>query len=377
MYELTRRWVREGHTVTVVTAPYEKSDIKADGFLSRKVVEGVNLIIINSSDSNRDPVWKRGYRALRFALVSCRIALTEPCDLVIASSGPITVGIPALIAKWLRGRKMVFEIRDLWPQGAIELGKISNPLAQRCALFFEKLCYRNSSLVVACSEGMEHSVKSRFHKVRTLVIPNASDPDLFRKSGRSNFKIPDALKDKSVFLYAGSLGFMDHGHLLIRAMKEIKNPRICLVILGDGAERSELESLSRKEQLTNVHFMGLLPKYEVADWLQISTATLVVFKNFPVLQTSSPNKMFDSFAAGVPVIHNTTGWIRNLVQKEECGIGVLPDDADALAQAIQKLANDPALRKHMALNAGRLADSLFNRDLLAEKYLSALVELNG
>jgi len=122
MYEFTRRWVKSGHDVTVVTAPYEKSDIKSKGFISNTNIEGVNLIVINSGDSNRDSFMKRGFNALLFSLTACKMALTEPCDVVIASSGPITIGIPALVAKWFRGKKMVFEIRDLWPMGAIELG---------------------------------------------------------------------------------------------------------------------------------------------------------------------------------------------------------------------------------------------------------------
>jgi glycosyltransferase involved in cell wall biosynthesis len=206
-----------------------------------------------------------------------------------------------------------------------------------------------------------------------MVIPNASDQEVFRNPGKVNFELPVEFKNKSVFLYAGSLGFMDHGRLMIDAMRKISNPEICLVILGDGAERRELEMLSQKANLANVHFLGLLPKYRVAGWMCASTATLIVFKNFPVLQTSSPNKMFDSFAARVPVIHNTTGWICDLVQKEECGISVGPDDAEGLAAAMQKLETDKALRNRLALNAGRLADTLFNRDVLADKYLARLM----
>src|SRR6187551_2716124 len=105
MYELSRRWVKWGHEVTVVTAPYEKSDIKATKFISRNTIDGINLIIINSGDSNRDPFYLRSMKALLFSATSCFMALTETCDVVIASSGPITVGVPALVAKWFRRKK--------------------------------------------------------------------------------------------------------------------------------------------------------------------------------------------------------------------------------------------------------------------------------
>src|SRR5690554_5099397 len=134
MYELTRRWVDAGHQVTVVTSPYEKSDIKTDKFIGKQQIDGINLIIINSADSNRDGFIKRIFKALIFSLMSCYYALTVKCDVVLASSGPITVGLPALLAKWFRGKPMVFEVRDLWPEGAIELGKLNNPVLQKIAI---------------------------------------------------------------------------------------------------------------------------------------------------------------------------------------------------------------------------------------------------
>jgi glycosyltransferase involved in cell wall biosynthesis len=334
------------------------------------------VVIINSSDSNRLPVWKRGIKALQFALVSCRIAFKEPSDVIIASSGPITVGIPALAAHFLKRKKIVFEVRDLWPQGAIELGKIKNRLVLNAALWFEKICYKNSSLVVACSTGMESFILKRFPGTRTVVIPNASDPEIFSKSF-PDFNFPDKFKNKKIFVYSGSLGIMDHGMLLIHAMKHVADNNIHLVILGEGAERVSMEAACRDFKMENVSFLGLVSKFEVAAWLSKSIAAIVVFKNFPVLQTSSPNKLFDAFAAGRPVIHNTTGWIRDLFEKENCGITVGPDDEKELAKAMEQLAGNNELRNEMAQNASRLAATVFNRDKLAIEYMNALIEAAG
>src|SRR5690606_9397741 len=154
MYEITRRWVKQGHQVTVVTSPYEKSDIRAKKFIERQNINGIDLIVINSADSNRDGIVKRMFKALVFSMMSCYYALIVKCDVVMASSGPITVGLPALLTKWFRRKPMVFEVRDLWPEGAIELGKLNNGLLRNIAIWFEKLCYKNASLVVPCSKGM-------------------------------------------------------------------------------------------------------------------------------------------------------------------------------------------------------------------------------
>jgi len=117
IYEFTKRWVSNGKEVTVITAPYEKSDIKANGFISRQEVDGIKLIVINAADSNRDPIFKRGFNALLFAFMSVYYAWKMNYDLLLASSGPITVGLPLILAKKFRNKKTVFEVRDLWPAG--------------------------------------------------------------------------------------------------------------------------------------------------------------------------------------------------------------------------------------------------------------------
>jgi len=375
MYEMCRKWVAEGTRVTIVTAPYEKSDIRASRFIDRQTIEGIDVIVIRAADSNRDSVLKRAVNALIFALVSCYYSLTLKYDVVMASSGPITVGIPALLAKWFRGKRMVFEVRDLWPQGAIELQIIRNKLVKTLALFFEKLCYRNSSLVAACSEGMEEGVKARVSDVETIVIPNACDVELFHNPGITAPELPNELQGKKIFLYTGSLGLMDDCIQIIQGMRVLSDPDIALIFIGDGAERRALEKAAKESGNPNILFLGLKPKTEVVKWYSIATASFVTFKDFPVLHTSSPNKMFDSFAAGVPIIQSTKGWIKRLVEREQCGINVRPDQPSDFAAAMKRLAEDTEFRTLLSNNAFRLANTLFNRKLLAEKYLLAIKDV--
>ena len=380
-YELSRRWVQKGHEVTVVTSPYDKSDIKASKYLERRELEGIRLIVIDSGDSNRLPIWKRVFNAVRFAITAAYYAIAVESDVVIASSGPITVGIPGILARWLGGRTLVFEVRDLWPQGGIELGLIRGWVNKRLCYLFEALCYRNSRLVVTASIGMEQSVKARFPKTRTLVIPNASDNGLFaRKPGKS--KTPDSLPwssldpDEKLFLYTGSLGLMDAVDEVLRGFWRLKGkvPFRCL-ILGDGAERRGLEKLSEELGLSeHVKFLGLRPKYEIAEYYSLATASFVVFKDHPVHGTVSPNKMFDSLAAGVPIVQNTGGWIRDLIDEHGCGFNVKAGDPESMAEAI-KGCYDVVAMMAKAEACEKLARGMFDRDRLAGIYLQNLTEL--
>lgn len=368
IYEFARRWVKKGHKITVITSPYEKSDIKAERFITRTTIDDINLIIINSPDSNRKTTLKRAANALIFAFFSTWYALTYRYDLILASSGPITVGIPALTARWLRRKKMVFEVRDLWPQGAIELGLIKNRILIKLALFFEKLCYNNSELIIACSTGMKESISQRFPDLRILEVSNASDVMLFNSNNLIDRSNNDY--ETKYFIYAGSLGFMDDCIQFIHAAKLINRPYIKFIIIGEGTERKYLETYSKNNE--NIIFLGLLPKEEVVKWYGKAWASFITFKNYKVFDTNSPNKFFDSLAAGVPVLQNTQGWIKDLLEKEQCGITVPQNNTERFVEAILYLADNPDERNRMARNAFRIAHTIFNRDTLAEKYISAL-----
>lgn len=378
VYELTRRWVEQGHSVTVVTSPYDKSDISATKLVERVDIDGIKLIVINSGDSNRFSIIKRILRFAIFSKLSVWYALTERYDVAVASSGPITVGLPVLMARWLRGKPFVFEVRDLWPQGAIEMGLLKGKFAQKLAKWFEKICYNSASLVVGCSKGMTDDINRRFPKVKTEIISNASDIELFGKPAFIDRNSSEGESSKKYCIYTGSLGAMDDVLSVLKAallLKERCVDNINFVIIGDGAERQMLESFSAEHDLQNVQFLGLLPKYEVVSWLHKAFASFVCFKPLPVLETVSPNKMFDSFAAGVPIIQNTTGWIRHLVNDTQCGINVMPGNNEAMADAIVLCANNNEKQAQLSANAYSVAHEFFNRDKLAIKYIDILKQV--
>jgi glycosyltransferase involved in cell wall biosynthesis len=376
-YEFAKRWGKEGHQVTVVTSPYYKSDIKADKFISKQRIENIDLIVINSPDSNKAGLFRRMLNAFIFSSVSVFYALKLSYDVVLCSSGPITIALPGLAASVFRRKKFVFEVRDLWPRGAVELEKIKNPIAVKIGFAFEKWIYKNANLVVACSPGMEEGVLQVNAKSPTLVIPNSSDNDLFYLS-ESVYpdKFPQYWKEKSVFIYAGSLGLMDECSQIIKGISKVNHEDIKIAFIGDGAEREHLQGLVDSLGLQEtVEFFGLIPKREVVKWFSVAKASFVTFKDIPVLHTNSPNKMFDSFAAGVPIIQSTKGWIKDFVNETGCGINVDPNDPKTFSDAILLLHSQPEQRQAMADAAKKVAKETFDRGKLALRYLQRIKEL--
>lgn len=378
VYEMCKVWIEQGAEVTVITSPYDKSDLKTNKLISRLKIDGINLIVINAGDSNRYSMIKRAYKALIFAIISTYYSVSIKCNVLIASSGPITIGIPGLLGKLLSNKSLVFEVRDLWPGGAVEMGLIQNRFLKRIFIGFEKLCYRHSSLVVPCSIGMESNILNRYPKVDTLVIPNACDNKLFQGEIKE-FDFPDWVNHNSkIFLYTGSLGLMDACDEIIHGFNLVKDKfNTHIVFIGDGTERKLLENLVEKYCLNdNIHFLGLIPKTQVIQWYTRALASFVVFKDFPILSTSSPNKMFDSFAAGVPIIQNTVGWISDLVSANKIGLNVESEDPISMKIAIERFIDNRVDLALMKNNVRSMANNEFDRSKLALKYLEHLSRLN-
>ncbi|UCS93237.1 glycosyltransferase family 4 protein [Echinicola marina] len=377
IYELTKRWVKEGHEVTVVTAPYDKSDIKASSFISHQKIEGINLIVIDLGDSNRFNYVTRAFRAILFSIISIWYSIFRTYDVCISSSGPITIGFPLIVSKWLRRKKTVFEVRDLWPAGGIELGLIKGEIQKKISIIIEKLCYYSSNLIITASVGQKDHIQKRFEKLTIEVIPNASDIEVFNVEG--NEPLPEWTTGKVIFTHIGSLGLIHNISFWLdvaRNLKELdENNTVSLVFIGDGKDRLPLLEQKERYKLDNIFFLGLMPKSQLPKWVNNSRATLFATLDNPVQSTCSPNKIFDSFAAGVPIVQTTTGWIRDLVDKEKCGINVSLSSPRDAAKKILWLANNSDEASIMGKNAFSLAMSDFNRDILSKKYLDLLSQI--
>lgn len=374
-YEMARRWVAAGDEVTVVTSVYDKSDIQGSGLISTSMVEGIRVQVINVRLSNRGSKVDRIAGYLAYAVCAIGSAAFAKADVVIASSGPLTIGIPALVAARIARRPMVFEVRDVWPEGAIQLGMLRNKLAIAWGRALEAACYRSAVHVVALSPGMEEWVRRIPGAAPSSVIPNACDNDLFRDASDLAAPSLPVASGQHLVIYTGSLGLMDDCGQIVDAARHLQingAHDISLVIVGDGKERAKLERQARSLGLTNIHFIGQHPKRTVALWLRSAKCALITFKDVPVLSTVSPNKFFDALAAGVPVVQTTVGWLKRLIEQEQCGLNVPANDGQAMAVAIERICRDAELRSQMSIRALSLARLRFSRDRLAEEFRRVL-----
>ena len=306
-------------------------------------------------------------------MVSTGYALFSSYQVAISSSGPITVGIPGIVAKVILNKVWIFEVRDLWPEGAIQLGILKNKWLINWARRFERLCYNQANEVVALSPGQAEWIGERYNLNSIKIVPNASDNELFESLRDKEFALPDWALEKKLLLYTGTLGLIDDCRQILEAAvlcQKLNRNDVIFVLIGDGQEKDQLIKYSHQLKLDNTFFVGKISKVEVMQWLARGTASIFTVKNVPFLSTASPNNIFDAFAAGIPIIQVTDGWIKQLVDREQCGINVPIENASAMAKAIIEICDDQQLREGLSLNAKRVARDKFDRQKLALEMLS-------
>jgi glycosyltransferase involved in cell wall biosynthesis len=384
-YSIARRLVERGHEVTMVARDprwLAVGETPPPGLLGRRErVDGIDVVWLRIPYEQRFSKGKRllSYGAYSFAASAASLRLGRP-DLVYASSTPLTSGVPGAFASRLRGVPFVFELQDLWPAVPAALGFLSPGLELALAERVERGLYRRADRLVVCSEAVVSVLARRgIPREKIVLVPNFSDTDLFRPDkGDDGFRTRHGLDGKFVAVYAGTLGASNGIYQLAdaaAALKQARNEEVRIVVVGEGTERAALERRVRDESLDNVLVLPPVPREDVPGLVGASDVTLTVFAPNPALELNSPNKFFDSLAAGKPVVVNVDGWLRKLVEENAAGVYAPGGDAEALARALSTLAPQRERLREMGENARALAVREFARDLLTDRLAATLEEI--
>jgi glycosyltransferase involved in cell wall biosynthesis len=375
VHEFTKEWIKTNPKleVKVITSLYYKSDLKSDRFWSTQKFDGVDVDVLGINVNNKDGFLKRIFSFLAYAVFSSGYALFGKYDIAIASSGPITVGLPGLIAKKVRGKKLVFEVRDLWPQGAIELGIIKNTLLINWANKFELSCYKNADLIVTLSPGMRDEVKFKVPHKKVISITNAANIELFSEEKKINL-YDFGLKPGEYALYAGNIGRVNNVEWMYESAMQLTQCKssMKIVMIGDGQLKSDLQNRKEIEGNENLVLLHLMPKKDLVGFIQNAAVSLVPLANTPILNTSSPNKLFESLASGIPVVITTEGWMKEMVYAEDLGYYVDPDRSKALTDLLTQLAAPNEVEKS---RIREFAKKNFDKRILANQFLKGINEV--
>lgn len=380
-YEFARLLAQRGHRVTVIASPvsYITGAPSQPGGASPGTGRDAAAIAIL-----RAPVYSAHHKSFvhrviaffSFMLSSFWMGLrVEHVDVVWGTSPPIFQGVAAWALARLKGARFLFEVRDLWPQFAVAVGVLRNPLLIRASEWLEKFLYRRADRVIVNSPGFIAHVKARGARDVELV-PNGADASMFTPAGRGNdFRAKNRLGEGFVAMYAGAHGMSNDLGVVLEAAALLKGKDIQIVLVGDGKDKPGLEQRAVEMGLQNVVFAPPVPKREMPVALGAADACIAILKPLEEYKTTYPNKVFDYMAAGKPIVLAIDGVIRNVVESAGCGIFVEPGDPHAMADAICRLADDPEGSRQMGLKGRRYLEEHFSREKIGERLIEVLQQL--
>ncbi|WNI36503.1 glycosyltransferase family 4 protein [Chryseobacterium sp. SG20098] len=370
-YWLAQELIKNGHKVTMLTSSSKFSeDIKI------VEIDGIEVVYIKEDYDQNMSVSRRLKAFLKFMYKSSVVGMKQKdIDLVIATSTPLTIGIPALILKWFKKKPFVFEVRDLWPEVPIQMGAIKNSWTIKTTRLLEKVIYKNASRVIALSPGMQAGVVKYIPKEKTSMIPNMAKMDEFWPRGK-NDQLMEKLglkKDSFKIVHFGSLGLANGAQTIVESAKLLNNREdIEFLFVGGGSTEKDLIEEVEKSNLKNVKFLGKFPMTDVSEIVNFSDVSMISFLDIPILYTNSPNKLFDSLSAGKPIIVNSAGWTKDIAEKYHCGFYVNPNRPEELAQKVLYLKDNPELVTEMGQNARKLAETVYDKSILCKKFVEVI-----
>lgn len=346
-YHIAKALVSAGYSVEMITSHNAPA-------IKRVVIEGISVTYLPIKYHQSFSFLRRIFSFLQFLYATIKtIRKIHSIDLIYATSTPLTVGLVALFFKKTRHIPYLFEVRDLWPEVPIQLGYISSTPLKKLLYKTEYNIYKSAGAIIALSPYTSSYIKKLGFDSKTHLIANISDCIFFS---------PSKNQTHSVFTiaYTGSFGKVNHVNYLLEIAEKCaeRNLPIQFKLAGEGQYFNELKT--SYHHLRNCTFLSQLTKTEIRLLLNESDATYTSFLNHKVLESTSPNKFFDSLAAGKLTIVNTGGWLKQIVEENECGFYHHPTSSDDFIEKTSPFLTNQMLLQQYQLNARALAENEFS-----------------
>ncbi len=379
-FEFGRYAVQRGHSFTAIAGDVSYLDGKRLPGPRDQTVEGVRVIRARMlSTIHRSFVW----RVIAFLSFMCSSVITAlrvgRIDVVMGTSPPLFQGLSAWFIAAVRRRPFVLEIRDLWPDFAIDMGVLKNRLLIWLARRLEFFLYRRATHLLCNSPAYrEYLVKTRgVPAEKVTLISNGVDPAMFEPAERgTSIRDEYNLHGKYLIVYTGAIGPANDIPTIVRAAKRLEGESaIHFLLVGDGKDRPRIEAMMTELGIINVTLVPPRPKSEMRVVLGASDACVATLRNIPMFTKTYPNKVFDYMAAGRPTILGIDGVIRAVIEKAEGGLFVPPGDDEALADAALSLLANPEWGVAMGKRARVYVERHFNRADQAAQFTRLMEQL--
>ncbi|CAL2105886.1 colanic acid biosynthesis glycosyl transferase WcaI [Tenacibaculum sp. 190524A02b] len=392
--EMTKTWSSQGHSVTVLAGMVHYNTGKKQDrykgkftFKDNQFYDNVDVIRCHVSESYNVSFLGRLWAYFSFVFSSIYAGLFKTkgkYDVILVTSPPLFVGITAYILSLFKRIPFVFEIRDLWPESAIDTGVLQNKQIINFAYWFEKFIYKKSKLINVLTPAFRDKLiqNKNIPSKKIIFIPNAADFTLAEKIQKdtsfkpAEFKKELGLENNFVITYVGAHGVANHLIQLVDAAEELKDTNVVFQLIGAGMRKQGLRDEVVNKGLKNIIFRDPVPKEEVFKYILASDMGASVLKKVDTFKTIYSNKTFDYMSCKKPILLAIDGVSRDLVNKAECGIYVEPENTYEIVKGIKEaLVLSESQLDQMGKSGYKYAKEYFDRELLAKEYINRIEQI--
>ena len=380
--ELTRR----GHRIEVITSlPWYREHKVEPGYEGRlyryEDTPWGRITRINPFPAqDKRALLRRGLAFVGFSAITAWMGSRGPdVNGVLALSPPLTLPLAGLAIARRRNAPLVFNVQDIYPDVAVELGVLNHPRLIKTAHRLERFCYERADAVTVLGEDLQSNVAAKTsHPERVRVIPNFVDTELIRPSDRENsYRKEFGLENKIVVMYAGNVGLSQSLDLVLDAASALAyDDDLVFVINGQGAQRPRLEK--QAADLGNVRFIDTQPAARLPEVLAAADLHLVTLKR-GLAKSSVPSKTYSILASGRPLIASVDegSEVARVVERAGAGVAVPPEDAEAFTKAIRSLIDSPQELERMGVAGRSFVEDWASPAAVAHAYEELFAELGA
>ena len=342
---LAKALKQQGHTVEILTGfPNYPAGKIYDGYKiklrQKEMMDGIPVIRVPLYPSHNRSSIKRiiSYSSLSMAQATLGITSVQKADVAYVCQGPATIGLPSVIAKWLRKIPFVYHIQDLWPDSLSATGMFDSKSGIKVLHKWCKFVYSQADQIITISPGVKELLCERgVPESKISIVYNWCDEQKLLPAGdvsELSSEYADIFKDKFNIVYAGNIGKAQALESVINAAEIIrkKNSNIQFVIIGNGVDKNALQQKIIHEKIKNVVFLPQQPSSEINKFLNQADVLLVHLKETELFKITIPSKIQAYLATGKPIMVGVNGDAGDLVLKAEAGFSCQPENAESIAK---------------------------------------------
>lgn len=296
---------------------------------------------------------------------SLRRHVTGDFDVVFIYSPPITLGLIGLIVK-RHGMGVLLNVQDIFPQNAVDLGILCNPVLIAFFRWIERLSYKYADVVTAHSKGNLDLLTSANPDLagRFRVLHNWIDVARFSTLRGKDYRHLFGLEGKFVVLFAGVIGPAQGVHMLVEVAGRVRDlDDLVFLVVGDGTEKQRAEDLARSRGLGNILFKPFISQDDYPDLLSSSEVGLICLS--PDVKTPVvPGKVLGYMAASLPIAAfvNAESDVHQLIADAECGASCVSNDVTKMEQILRQFHDNPEAYRRMGRNSRKYVVEHFSMD---------------